>query len=151
MTTARTYSTRRYAIVESIVELLKGINGSGQFLTNIHGQVFSKMKFFDDVNDFPCICVVASNEVREYQAGGYRDRFLDVRVMLYVKEDNPLAKCESLLEDIETLIESNGRLSYYDKQGVAQRTIDISVTSISTDEGTLDPISIGEMALRVHY
>lgn len=151
MSTARIYSTRRYAVVDSIVDLLKQINGTGFFISNINGNVFNKLKFYEDITDFPAICVTASTETRDYKAGGYRDRYLDVRVMIFVKEENPLKKCEAILEDIETLIESNGRLSYIDRQGAAQRTIDISVLSIGTDEGTLEPISIGEMALRVHY
>jgi len=149
--TARTYSTRRYAIIDSIVELLKGIDGTGSFLSSINKNVFNKLKFYDEVTDFPTICVTASNESRQYQAGGYRDRYLEVRLMIFVNEENPLKKCEAILEDVETLIEDNGRLAYTDRQGQTQFTHDITILSISTDEGTLDPISIGEMSLRVHY
>ena len=149
--TARTYSTRRYAIANAIVDKLKEINGSSPYQSNLSGQVFTKMKFFEEVRDFPAVSVIASNEIREYQAGGYKDRFLNIRVMIYVKEDNPLEACEAILEDIETVIEENGRLLYYDRAGNEQATHDITVLSISTDEGTLDPISIGEITIRVHY
>lgn len=149
--TSRTYSTRRYAIVDALVDKIKTINGNGSFRTRLAGQVFSKMKFFEEVADFPCVCVVASNETRDYQAGGYRDRYLDVRIMVFVKENNPLEKCEAILEDIETVIEDNGRLLYYDRNNAAQTTHDITILSLGTDEGTLDPISIGEMTVRVHY
>lgn len=149
---ARVYSTRRNAVTEGLVTLLKTIRGpnSGNFV-DLNGQVFSKMKFFEDVTEFPCICVVASNETREYQAGGYKDRYLDIRIMLYINEDNALNKCEAILEDIETTIEANGRMPYTCRDGKVQFTIDISVLSIGTDEGTLEPISIGEMTVRVHY
>lgn len=149
--TQRTYSTRRYAIVDALVEKLKEINGSGSYVSNVNRQVFSKLRFFEEVRDFPTVCVVASNEIRDYQAGGYRDRYLDIRIMIYVNEDNPLEACEALLEDIETVIETNGSLAYEDRTGAAQTTHDITVLSLSTDEGTLDPISIGEMTVRVHY
>lgn len=149
--TQRTYSTRRYAIVNALVEKLKEINGSGSYVSNVNRQVFSKLRFFEEVRDFPTVCVVASNEIRDYQAGGYRDRYLDIRIMIYVNEDNPLEACEALLEDIETVIEENGRLEYEDRTGTTQTTHDITILSISTDEGTLDPISIGEMTIRVHY
>jgi hypothetical protein len=151
MSTARTYSTRRYAIVDAIVELLKGIDGSSQFMSDLNRNVYGKLKFFDEVTNFPAVCVTASTEVRQYQTGGYRDRLLEVRLMIFIKEDNPLKKCEAVLEDVETLIEENGRLAYIDRSGATQYTHDITVLSLSTDEGTLDPISIGEMALRVHY
>lgn len=149
--TARTYSTRRYAIIDALVALFKRIDGTGTYLSSLNNNVFSKLKFYDEVTDFPTVCVTASNESRQYQAGGYRDRFLEVRLMVFVNEENPLKKCEAILEDIETLIEDNGRLAYVDRQGQTQFTHDITVLSISTDEGTLDPISIGEMTLRVHY
>ena len=149
--TARTYSTRRYAIVDAMVNLFKRIDGTGQYLSSLNGNVFSKLKFYDEVTDFPTVCVTASNESRQYQTGGYRDRYLEVRLMVFVNEENPLKKCEAILEDIETLIEDNGRLAYTDRQGQTQFTHDITILSISTDEGTLDPISIGEMTLRVHY
>lgn len=149
--TARTYSTRRYALVDSLVALFKQINGTGSYLSNLNQNVFSKLKFYDEVTDFPTVCVTASNESRQYQAGGYRDRYLEVRLMVFVNEENPLKKCEAILEDIETLVEDNGRLAYTDRQGTTQFTHDITILSISTDEGTLDPISIGEMSLRVHY
>jgi len=149
--TARTYSTRRYAIVNAIVEKLKEINGRSPYVSNINQNVFNKLKFYDEVANFPCICVTASTETREYQAGGYRDRFLEVRLMVFIHEDNPLEVCEAILEDVETIIENNGRLAYEDRTGATQYTHDITVLSISTDEGTLDPISIGEMTVRVHY
>lgn len=149
--TARTYSTRRYALVDSLVALFKRIDGTGSYLSNLNQNVFSKLKFYDEVTDFPTVCVTASNESRQYQAGGYRDRYLEVRLMVFVNEENPLKKCEAILEDIETLVEDNGRLAYTDRQGTTQFTHDITILSISTDEGTLDPISIGEMTLRVHY
>lgn len=149
--TARTYSTRRYAIIDALVVLFKRIDGTGHFLSSLNRNVFSKLKFYDEVTDFPTVCVTASNESRQYQAGGYRDRYLEVRLMVFVNEENPLKKCEAILEDIETLIEDNGRLAYIDRQGQTQFTHDITILSISTDEGTLDPISIGEMSLRVHY
>jgi hypothetical protein len=149
--TARTYSTRRYALVDSLVTLFKRIDGTGSYLSSLNQNVFSKLKFYDEVTDFPTVCVTASNESRQYQAGGYRDRYLEVRLMVFVNEENPLKKCEAILEDIETLVEDNGRLAYTDRQGTTQFTHDITILSISTDEGTLDPISIGEMTLRVHY
>lgn len=150
--TSRIFATRRNSIVMAIVDLLKTIRGSGSgFLVDLNGQVFPKMQFFEDVTDFPAVCVVASNETREYQAAGYRDRYLDIRIMLYIKEDKALDKCEALLEDIETILEDNSALTYTKRDGTTDKTKDITVLSIGTDEGTLEPISIGEIMVRVHY
>jgi hypothetical protein len=149
--TARTYSTRRKSIVTALVNLFKRIDGTGSFVSNLNQNVSDYLRFFSDVKDFPALCVVAGSEDRQYQAGGYRDRYLSLRLVIFVSEENPLTKCEAILEDLETLIEDNGRLAYTDRQGNTQYTHDITVLSISTDEGTLDPISIGEMSIRVHY
>ena len=49
--TARTYSTRRYAIVNALVEKLKEINGSGSYVSNLNKNVFNKLKFYDELNN----------------------------------------------------------------------------------------------------
>jgi len=58
---------------------------------------------------------------------------------------------ESLLEDVETVIEENSRLSYTDKNGTLQYTQQITIISIDTDEGVLEPYGVGEMQLEVRY
>jgi hypothetical protein len=150
-TTGRIYSSRRYAIVAALVELFKTINGTGSFRTNVNNSVYPNLKYFDEVVDFPAICVTASYETRNYLTGGHRDRFLDVRIMLFINEENPLDKCEALMEDVESLVEENGRLAYVDRDGNTQYTHDITISSLSSDEGTLDPMSVGEINIRVQY
>lgn len=149
--TSRTYSTRRRSIVAALVDLFKKVDGTGAFVSNLNQNVSEYLRFFSDVQDFPALCVVAGSEERQYQTAGYRDRYLNLRLIVFVNEEFPLTKCEAILQDLETLIEDNGRLAYTDRQGTTQYTHDITVLSISTDEGTLDPISIGEMTIRVHY
>jgi hypothetical protein len=151
VTTGRIYSSRRYAIVAALVELFKTIDGTGSFRSKVNNSVYPNLKYFDEVVDFPAICVTAAYETRNYQTGGYRDRFLDVRIMLFINEENPLDKCEALMEDVESLIEENGRLAYIDRDGATQYTQDITISSLSSDEGTLDPMSVGEINIRVQY
>lgn len=148
MTVSRTYTTRRLAIVTAIGSLInnKKLPTYGKEI-----KAFNYLKFFDDVSDLPAVFIIAGQENRQYQTGGYKDRYLDVSVHVFISQEEPLLACEAILEDIETLIEDNGRLAYIDRQGQTQFTHDIIILSISTDEGTLDPISIGEMTLRVHY
>lgn len=148
--TERTYSTRRNAIATALKEKLLEINGRGSYVSRV-AEAYTQLKFYDDIHNFPAIFIVPGTETRVYQAANYRDRYLDLRIMLFVKQENPLEECEALLEDIETVVETNGRLQYVDRSGTTQTTHDITIQSISTDEGTLDPISIGEMTVRVHY
>lgn len=147
----RIYTTRRSAIVASLVTELKKINQTGNFLTDVYDNVHPRLKFWDEVDTFPAIHINAGSESREYQGGGYKDRFLSITVRCYVKETEAQEALDKLLEDVETVIESNGRLAYTDRQGNQQFTLDIIVLSIDTDEGVLEPFGVAEMQLSVHY
>jgi len=147
----RTYTTRRLAIVEALVEKLKDIDGTGNFRTNLFLNASPRLKFWDEVEQFPAVHLNAGSETREYQAGGYKDRFLSVSVRCYVNEEDAVQALESLLEDVETVLEENSRLTYIDKNGVSQYTQQITIISIDTDEGVLEPYGVGEMQLEVRY
>jgi len=86
-----------------------------------------------------------------YQGGHYKDRFLNVTVRCYVNQDDSVEALDELLEDVETVIEENSRLRYYDRMGLEQFTQQITVISIDTDEGVLDPLGVGELLLEVRY
>lgn len=147
----RAYTTRRLAIVEALVEKLKDIDGTGNFRTNLFLNVSPRLKFWDEVEQFPAVHLNAGSETREYQAGGYKDRFLSVSVRCYVNEEDAVQALESLLEDVETVLEENSRLTYIDKNGVSQYTQQITIISIDTDEGVLEPLGVGEMLIEVRY
>jgi len=147
----RNYTTRRLAIVEALVSKLKDIDGTGNFRTNLFLNVSPRLKFWDEVEEFPAVHLNAGSETREYQAGGYKDRFLTVSVRCYVNEEDAVQALESLLEDVETVLEENSRLTYIDKNGVSQYTQQITIISIDTDEGVLEPYGVGEMQLEVRY
>ena len=148
---ARTYTTRRSAIVDALVTKLKQINQTGDFLTDVFDNVHPRLKFWDEVDTFPALHLNAGSETREYQGGGYKDRYLNITIRCYVKETDAVEALDKLLEDVETVIESNGKLSYNDKQGVSQSTHDITIISIETDEGVLEPFGVGEVLVQVHY
>jgi len=147
----RGYSTRRLGITNALVEKLKEIDGNGEFNTDMYGNVHPRLKFWDEVNEFPSIHLNAGSESRIYQAGGYKDRFLSVTVRVYVQAEDSVEALEELLEDIETVIETNSRLEYEDRRGVTHYTHQISIISIDTDEGVLEPLGVGEILLEVRY
>lgn len=151
MSNSKLYTTRRLAIVEAIVEKLKGIDGSHSYYTDLGNNVHPRLMFWDEVNEYPAVHISAGNEVRQYQTGGYKDRFLSVTIRCYVKEEDPVAGLERLLADIEFVIEENGRLAYQDQSGVQNFTHDILISSIDTDEGVLAPLGVGEILLQVRY
>ena len=148
---ARDYTTRRLGIVNALVDKLKNINGAGSYLTDLAGNVSPRLKFWDEVEEFPAVHLNAGSETREYQGGGYKDRFLSVTLRCYVQDEDSVQALDELLEDVETVLENNSRLSYTDRQGAKQYTQQITIISIDTDEGVLEPLGVGEMLIEVRY
>ena len=148
---SRAYTTRRLGIVEALVEKLKDINGTGAFLTDVAQNVSPRLKFWDEVEEFPAVHLNAGSETREYQGGGYKDRFLSVTVRCYVQDEDSVLALDELLEDVETVLEANSRLSYKDRTGAIQYTQQITVVSVDTDEGVLEPLGVGELLIEVRY
>ena len=108
----RDYTTRRMGIIKAIEEKLKGIDGNFPYRTNLYKNVLPRLKFWDEVEDFPAVHVSAGAETRQYQGGGYKDRFLTVTIRVYVQEENAIFALEKLFEDIETVLESNASITY---------------------------------------
>jgi hypothetical protein len=147
----RNYTTRRLAIIEALVEKLKKIDGTNNYLTNLFQQVSPRLKFWDEVEEFPAVHLNAGSEARQYQGGGYKDRFLNVTLRCYVNEEDAVVALEKLMEDVETVLEENSRLAYTDRTGNTQYTQQITIVSIDTDEGVLEPFGVGEMTIEVRY
>ena len=147
----RLYTTRRSAIIDSLVTKLKTINGTGNFLTDLYDEVHPRLKFWDEVETFPAIHLNAGSETREYQAGGYKDRFLGVTIRCYVHAEDAQEELNLLMEDVETVIEENSNLQYFDKQNNEFNCQQITVISITTDEGVLEPYGVGELEVEVRY
>ena len=148
---SRAYTTRRLGIITALVEKLKTINGAGSFLTDLGENVSPRLKFWDEVEEFPAVHLNAGSETREYQAGGYKDRFLTVTVRCYVQAEDAVEALDELMEDVETVLEENSRLKYKDRTNVDQYTQQITIVSLDTDEGVLEPMGVGEMLLEVRY
>lgn len=148
---SRTYTSRRYAIATALCEELKKINGEGDFRVNLWKNVHPRLVFWDEVEEYPALHIGLGNETRVYQGGGFKERFLTVTLRCYVKEEDPQKALELLLEDIETVIEQNGRLAYQDSSGTTQFTQEILIMGIDTDEGALAPLGAGEVTLTVRY
>ncbi len=146
----RDYTTRRSAIVNAIVSKLEEINGTGHFLSSV-SDVSPRLKFWDEIEEFPAIHVNAGSETREYLGAGEKFRYLTLTFRCYVNEDDPVEALEKLMEDVETVLETNNPITYTDKLGAVQSTIQTSILSIDTDEGVLDPLGIGEIITTVQY
>src|SRR5210317_573283 len=150
MANERQYTSRRAAITKELANKLALINGQGAYHTAV-AEVSPRLKFWDEVEEFPAIHLNAGSETREYQGGGYKDRFLNITIRCYVNEEDAVDALDKLLEDVEVALEDNQRLRYVDRRGAPQFTHQNTIISIDTDEGVLDPLGVGEIILEVRY
>ena len=143
--------TRRSSIVEALTDKFKSISLTNGYSTDLGEQAFPRMRFWDEISEFPCVCLVAGPESIVHQGGGFKDRYLDIVLRAYVNEEDSIIALEKLLEDIELILDKNGRLAYVDSSGNTGTTRDIIITLIDTDQGALAPLGVGEMTLQVKY
>ena len=85
---ARSNTTRRSAILEAMAELFEKIDGGDGYKSDLSGSIEPRMKFWDEVDEFPALHLNAGSETREYRTAGVRDRFLSVTIRCYVQEED---------------------------------------------------------------
>lgn len=141
--------SRRSSIITALAEKFKSIDGSAGFKTNLYNNSYPKLKFWDEVNDFPSVYLVAGTESREYLPSAFTWGYLGVSVKVYTKGENAQQLLENLLEDLENVIDANRVLVYDLEKGYD--TTEILISSIVTDEGHLSPYGVGEINLQVRY
>ena len=149
---ASQYRTARKRIVDAYVDEIKKINGQSPYNSNLFNNVEGHTVFIDQITQYPKVCIVAGDEVREYQPDGFKWRFLGIEFRCYVEDENdPQEELALLLEDIERVIDNNDVLVYDDTVDPSLKTTSSTILSISTDEGVLNPLAIGEVAIQVRY
>lgn len=141
--------SRRTSIIKALTEKLKLIDGSEAYKSNIFGNAYSYLKFWDETNDFPSIYTVAGSELREYLPGDFTWAYLNITLKIYCKSEDAQQQLENLLEDVEKVIHDNRVLKYDIVNNY--ETTEILVNSIITDEGLLIPYAVGEMTIQVRY
>lgn len=141
--------SKRTSILKALVEKFKLIDGSAPYSTNIFNNAYPIIKFWDEVNDFPCVYGSTGSETRDYLPGNFTWAYLGISLKIYCKGENAQQQLELLLEDIETAVNANRELVYDAVNN--HETTEILVVSITTDEGLLAPYAVGELNLQVRY
>lgn len=141
--------SRRTSIIKALTEKLKLINGQGVYKTNLYQNAYAKLKFWDEVNDFPSVYLTPGSEQREYLPGDFAWGYLGVSIKVYCNGEDSQEQLEGLLEDIERCVDAN-RVLVYDSTSNYETT-EILIQSITTDEGLLAPYAVGEVNLQVRY
>ena len=149
---ASTYRTKRKKIVDAYVKQIKGINGTHPYNSNLFNEVHGNTLFLDQISQYPSVCVIAGDETREYQPNGFKWRFLNMDIRVYVEDaEDPQEELSLLIEDIERVIDDNDVLTYDDSVSPNEKTTSSTILTITTDEGVLSPLVIGEIAIQVRY
>ena len=141
--------SKRTSIIKALTEKFKLIDGNAPYSSNIFNNAYAKLKFWDEVQDFPSLYATPGSETREYLPGNFTWAYLGVSLKVYCKGEDAQEQLELLLEDVETVIDAN-RVLIYDEVNHYETT-EILVASITTDEGLLAPYAVGEINLQVRY
>lgn len=142
--------SRRTSIVKALTAKINEVlDGSTPYNFNLYGKAESKLKFWDEVQEFPAVFATPGTEMRDYLPGDFTWGFLGICLKVYVKGDDASEQLESLLDLLERVIDAN-RVLVYDNENNYETT-EILVQSITTDEGLLHPFGVGEINLQVRY
>ena len=143
-------TSRRRDIANFLVGELKKIDGdvssfdsSYTYQVNLFNNVFRRLKFLDEINDFPSVYLQAGMENRIYDSKGLTTSTLDIMIRVYAHTENAVEDLESTMQDIEFVI--------YNMDTEQYGIMDVQVATMGTDEGLLDPYGIGEVGVTVQY
>lgn len=141
-------ANKRTQIVQTIADLISvNLDGTSPYITNMYNNVSDKQIFWDEVTDYPYICVYGGPETREYQSSAFKWAFLTVNIRIYVQDENAKDRIEEIFDDIEMLLDNNNDLTVNGND----LSTDIRILSLSDDEGLLNPLGVGEVILEVRY
>ena len=141
--------SRRTSILTALADKFKILLNGTTYPSNVYGNAYAKLKFWDEVNDFPCVWMSPGSEYRQYETAGFAWGMLNVSIKAYTRGEDAQMQLEQLLDDIEKVVDQN-RVLIYDTTHNYETT-EILVVSITTDEGLLQPYAVGEINLQVRY
>lgn len=141
--------SKRTSIIRALAAKFQLIDGQAPYRTNLSNNAYAKLKFWDEVEDFPSVYITPGSEQREYLPSNFTWGYLGVSVKVYCRGEEAQQELEYLLEDLETCVDAN-RVLVYDQDNSFETT-EILIQSITTDEGLLAPYAVGEINLQVRY
>ena len=86
----RNYTSRRAGITQALADKFALIDGRGLYRQAV-AETSPRLKFWDEVEQFPAIHLNAGSETRDYLTGGRKDRFLSITVRCYVNEEDAVS------------------------------------------------------------
>ena len=107
-------ASRRKEIVEFLVTELKKIDGqtstfnvSYTYSNNLFNNVFRKLKFLDEVNDFPAIYISAGTEIRDFNSKSFNSTLGNlIADIIFIQSDSVFKYQED--KNIDFVIQNHG-------------------------------------------
>lgn len=140
--------SRRTSILKALANKLKEDLDGVKYKSNVYGNSFARLEFWDSVAEFPSVYMSVGSEQREYLPC-FTWAFLGASLKLYCKGEDSQEQLEQLLEDVESVINDN-RVLVYDIPNNLETT-EILISSITSDEGLLHPYAIAEISILIRY
>lgn len=140
--------SHRYSIAEAITDKLQTISITNGYNTDLFN-VETGLVFWDEVNDFPYVCLVPGDERRKHLPARFVWSFMEVPIKVYCKGETAQIQLEKLIRDIEKCLYSDENLVYDTTNGY--KIVEITIDSIVTDKGLLAPYAVGEITAQVRY
>lgn len=141
--------SRRTQIIDFLVTELKRINKQQDsrtvpvrngytYKTNVFNNVFRRMKYLNEINDFPTLCVTATGEDRLELGAGIRFGTFGFEIRAYVKNEAIIETEEDLADDIEFVLENLTS----EATARTREITDVQIVSTETDEGLMAPFGV---------
>ena len=139
--------SRRHDLLIKLTDIIKDLLNGVDYDSDAHNNVHPLIKFWDEIEEYPYVGITFGNEAREYQPGGVKWAYVQCTIRVYVQEEESNDSLNKLLEDIEDILDRNNNIVYQENM----ETTYIEVQTITTDEGILAPLGVGEITALIRY
>jgi hypothetical protein len=143
--------SNRTKINNFVIDQLRRIDGYSSpfdplynFKANLNTNVYKGLKYLDEINDFPAVYVTSSTEQRIYNTKNNTESLVYTTIRCYVKSDDAELQLNNIIQDIEHII-------YSMKPPADLSSLDITIDSILTDSGLLNPYGMAEIFLSSRF
>lgn len=141
----RTGSSLRKQIIENIMLTLAEHIGGDDYNNDLNEKNIShKTVKWDEAPTYPYICVNGGSERKEDSRESLMFAYMEVSMYLYVQDGTDhFGKLEDLIQDVEKamyLDETRGSLA-----------VNTKITSLTTDNGWLQPYGMAEVIFEIQY
>ena len=144
------------ALANRISSELVEENIGTKYFHQIYNNVHTKSFLVADIPSWPLITVTPGPESYEYQPGAVIWTKQIIYVRAYYKDEyDQERQIQLLLTDLKKVLNNPGKIEYTitNPDGTTEPryvTID-SFNSLTTDEGVLRPLAVGELAISIKY